>query len=44
MEIVEHDRLDGGAEEIKKEVKKPEEVIKPAEVKKVIPAGTGRRS
>jgi hypothetical protein len=28
MEIVEHDRLDGGAEEIKKEVKKPEEVKK----------------
>ena len=41
MEIVEHDRLDGGAEEIKKEVKKPEEVIKPAEVKKVIPAVVG---
>ncbi len=28
MEIVEHDRLDGGSEEIKKEVKKPEEVKK----------------
>ena len=41
MEIVEHDRLDGGAEEIKKEVKKPEEVIKPEEVKKVIPAVVG---
>ena len=41
MEIVEHDRLDGGAEEIKKEVKKPEEVIKPTEVKKVIPAVVG---
>lgn len=35
MEIVEHDRLDGGAEEIKKEVKKPEEV------KNVIPAVVG---
>ena len=41
MEIVEHDRLDGGAEEIKKEVKKPEEVIKPAEVKNVVPAVVG---
>lgn len=41
MEIVEHDRLDGGAEEIKKEVKKPEEVIKPEEVKKVVPAVVG---
>ena len=35
MEIVEHDRLDGGAEEIKKEVKKPEEV------KKEVPAVVG---
>lgn len=43
MEIVEHDRLDGGAEEIKKEVKKPEEVIKPEEVKKVVPAVVGGR-
>ena len=35
MEIVEHDRLDGGAEEVKKEVKHPEEV------KKVVPAVVG---
>ena len=35
MEIVEHDRLDGGAEEVKKEVKNPEEV------KKVVPAVVG---
>lgn len=35
MEIVEHDRLDGGAEEIKKEIKKPEEI------KKVLPAVVG---